>query len=150
MSISGTGKRIPDGRFMEDPQLYRTIAAPGDANILPATIEAVAEVMNSKEHVDYGPSGDDNTGRRWALNNRLLMQIVIPSTISSYDLNVFGTMVGDDVVENADRWAIVTPAATYTRSQIVVLSEYPHGLLKALVTSIVGTGALKVYFSLSD
>jgi len=64
MSISGTGKRTADGRFMEDPQLYRTIAAPGDANILPATIEAVAEVMNSKEHVDYGPSGDDNTGRR--------------------------------------------------------------------------------------
>jgi hypothetical protein len=148
--ITGTGKRTADGRFMEDPRLYRTIAAPGDGDILPATIDAIDEVINTKYQVLYPDAGDDVTSRRWAKDNQLHLQIVIPSTVTSFDLHVFGTMVGGDIPETADRWSYVFVDEGYDRSQVVTIQEPPHGQLKVLLVNIVGSGNVNVYYSLTD
>ena len=148
--ITGTGKRTANGRFMEDPQLYRTITAPGDANVLPATIEALTATIDTKYQTNYSPAGDDVTNRRWAADSQLHLQIVIPDTVTSFDLHVFGTMISDAIVEDADRWSYVFVDEGYERSQIVTIKEPPHGLLKVLLVNVAGSGDINVFYSLTD
>ena len=147
---TGTGKRTAAGRFMSDPLLYRTITAPGDADVLPATIEALEETIDTKYQVQYPDAGDDSKMRHWAANSQLHLQIVIPDTITSFDLHVFGTMISDAIVEDADRWSYVFVDEAYDRSQIVTIKEPPHGLLKVLLVNVAGSGDINVFYSLTD
>jgi len=151
MTISGTGKRTADGRFMEDPQLYRTITAPGDTDVLPATIEAVEESINTKlQTPNYPAAGDDIPSRRWAADNLLHLQIVIPDTVTSFDVHVFGTMVSDAIAETADRWSYVYRQEGFDRSQVVTLEQVPHGFLKVLLVNVAGSGDINIFYSMTD
>jgi hypothetical protein len=146
-NTTGTGQQTADGRFMENPQLYRTIAAPGDADLLPATIEAVPELINTKSRENVL---DELAPRRWARDNLLHLQIIIPDTITSYDVHVFGTMIGEEVPVGVDKWSYVFRQECYERSQFITLEQVPHGEVKVLISNVVGSGDVSVLYSITD
>jgi hypothetical protein len=144
----GSGTRTGYGRFMEDPQLLRTVAAPGDADNLAATIEAIPEYIDTKELSIY-PS-ERCKERKWAKDNLIHLQFVADSTVTSFDVEVFGTLIGDELPITDDRWSYVYRFNGYERSQIVTLCQVPPGWLKVLVTNIAGSGDVEVYYSITD
>jgi hypothetical protein len=146
--ISGSGKRTQYGRFMTDPQLLRTVAAPGDADVLPATIDALSAYIDVKQYIGY--DADQLIDRGWAMDNLMHLQVVIPNTVTSYEVHVFGSLVGSVITQDADRWSYVFKQTGYTRSQIITLEQVPPGELKVLVTNVVGAGDVDVYFSITD
>jgi len=145
--IPGTGKRGTAGRFIENPQLLRTVTAPGDADTDSATIAAVPEFIDSKSRPDIVDAKKD---RAWGIDNLLHIQVVVPATITSFDLHLFGTMTEGDMVEEDAMWSYIFRQEGFERSQVVTLEQVPPGTLKVLVNNVVGTGDAKVYFALTD
>jgi hypothetical protein len=144
----GSGIIVGYGRFMQDPILLRTISSPGDADILPATIEAVPEYINTREYEVY--ASEDCKERKWAKDNLLHLQIVVPETITSFDVHVFGTLIGDNLPINDERWSYEFRQYGYERSQIITLDQIIPGWLKVMVTNVVGSGDVNIYYSITD
>jgi hypothetical protein len=145
---SGSGVRVGYGRFMEDPQLLRIVAAPGDSNLNPATIEAVEEYINTKELTIY--TSEKCKERKWAKDNLLHLQLVMDATITNFDVHVFGTLIGDNLPETSDRWSYEFRQEGYKRSQIITLSQVIPGSLKVMITNVTGSGNVYVYYSITD
>jgi len=124
----GSGRRTIWGRFMEAPKLLRTVEAPGDLNVDPATVEAVSEYLNTKERVAF--VANEYSSRAWAKDNLLHLQCVCDATVTGYDIEVFVTLTDGDMEDTDDRWAYIYRQAGFTRSQIITLEQVPMGQLK--------------------
>jgi len=132
------GRKDAGGRAMSPAFLYRSVSA-SDTNT-PTGIEAL-------DAITY-----DGTVQ-YADDNKLIVQAVMPSTVSTYDIEVYGSMLSEETEDNKvqdegeDRWALIATSTGNTASAFVILPECPVGEIKVLVTNKSGSGSIRLYVS---
>lgn len=122
------GRKHHTGTFMEHAWEYRRVQA-ADSNA-PAAIDALVAIIDMKNNRDL------------TVHNRLDLQVVVPDSVSSYNIEVYGDLIGEFLVGvdngGANRWAQVDGFTNRTRSTFLTILDCPPGLIKVLITNVVG------------
>lgn len=135
------GKRTGEvaWRYQTQPAVARVVdAAAPDADIDPATVEAVAEEI-------------DNRDSAIAFNGVANVFALLPETVTTADIHVFVdiSMVEDNgsgdlvAITDDERWLYLANK-TVTRTDMIQIENAPIGVYKILVTNTAGTGDIKV------
>jgi len=131
------GKRVGEysWRYLTAAAINRVVdSAAADANILPATVEAVAESL-------------DNADGAVAYENVLDLVAILDATVTSADISIFVDLAVLDengaAIPGAERWCFLS-THTVTQSTVLPVSNVPPGILKFMVTSAAGSGNVRV------
>ena len=119
------GMILNEGNYVEPGYLYRTIAA-ADVNSA-ANIEALTEVI-------------DTENRRWMFKNILHVQAIVPASVTSYDIEIWGSMDHNvtGLTLGGERWGQIAAFTGLARSAVKSVYNIFPGQLKVLITNVSG------------
>jgi hypothetical protein len=130
------GKKGIFGSFMTSPAIYRQDIVAADTNT-EAAIEALPE-LDLGRPVDpvYPP---DALSCDYTVGNLIHCQVCVPSTVTQFDIEVWGTINDGLVVPVAGyRWAQVDGLEDRHRSSFITIADIPATKIKILITNITG------------
>lgn len=138
------GSRHPGGRYRTYAKLYRKVTE--EDAVTSAALAALPSVRT--EPVDPLSEAGKNS---WAFDNGLYIQVCVPATVSSFDIEVYGSMRSDPGKEDRieefgdDRIALLAFLRDQERSAFLILENYPVGDIKIALTNIAGSGECQVF-----